>query len=213
MAKLSLAFTNEINRVYMSTSFEEYKKLDTTNMWFDKYGDGRLYWKQLTPKSVIGAASTEISNAYGKHRDPDKYIKRFIMCSYPDFEDTKKRVNTLSVEWTFETIDETEELKEFLDSTYCHIIHKFNENAEEAFKARYGVNLKEAKLDANNPDFDNYEKYINRYVKNYHILGIDKSTDQLNLYIVQWYDHNSLQYIEERLDQFIKIADYRILNY
>ena len=46
-----------------------------------------------------------------------------------------------------------------------------------------------------------------------HILGIDNKTDKLNLYIVQWYDHNSLQYVEERLDQFIKIADYRILNY
>lgn len=210
---MSLEFTNDINRVYMCTSFEEYKKFDTTNMWYDKYGDGRLYWKQLTPKSVIGAASIEISDTYGKHATPDKYVQRFIVCAYPDFKDSIKRVNTLSVEWTFETIDESEQLKEFLDSTYCHIIHKYNENAEEAFKKRYGVNLKQAKLDHDNPNFDNYEKYINRYVKNYHILGIDNKTDKLNLYIVQWYDHNSLQYVEDRLDQFIKIADYRVLNY
>ena len=110
----------------MSTSFEEYQKLDRENMYYTRHGDGRLYWKQLTGKSVIGCTSMEISNELGRAKEPDMYINENIIFAIPDFEDTKKRLNTLDVEWTFPTVDELEDLKKFLNSTYFHIIHNYH---------------------------------------------------------------------------------------
>ena len=207
-------YTNEgPNRIYISTSFEEYKKLSPENMYFTRHGDGRLYWKQLTPKTVIGCSTMEITNSYGRAKEADPYIMEYIMCSYPDFEYTIKRLNRLDVEWTFETVDESDELKKFLDSTYCHLIHRFNKNAEEEFRKVYGVKLKSAALNEYQKDLDVYESYINRHVRTYHVFGIDTNTNQMNMHIVQWNDYNSIKFIEDNFNEFIKIADYVVLDY
>ena len=208
-----MEYTNGPNRVYMSTSFEEYQKLDRENMYYTRHGDGRLYWKQLTGKSVIGCTSMEISNELGRAKEPDMYINENIIFAIPDFEDTKKRLNTLDVEWTFPTVDELEDLKKFLNSTYFHIIHKFNKSAEDEFKKVYNVNLKAGALDETHKNMDEYERRINRYVRDYHVLGIDNETNQINTYIVQWNDYNSIKFIERNMDKFFKIANYVILDY
>ena len=207
---------SNVNHVYLSTSLEEYKKLTRENMYYEKNGSGRRYWKQIGPKVVIGTSSSEVLDL-GKMKDADQYIKQYIICSDVEFDDMlKKRINRLDVDWTFETIDELDQLKSFIDSTYNHMVFKAKKNADKEFKDRYDVNLKPAENLGKDVDFDLYESRLNRYVVSYHIIANDNLTNDLLLYVVKWYDYNSLKYLEEDsnvMDSFIKVATYRLLTY
>lgn len=201
--------------VYLVVKFESYKTLSQDNMFYDKNGEGRIYWKYLTPRAIIGASSTEILDL-GKRKEADNYIREFIYCALSDSVDVhKKRLNNLDIEWTFETEDDSEDLKEFLKSTEMYMLVSTNIDAPSAFKETYGVNIKNenyaAKADGTT-DLEEYEKYINRYVRAYHVLGINKETGKLQMFYVLWNDYNSLKFIEDNKERFLLISDYTILQ-
>ena len=114
--------TSERTRVYLTVSFDSYKKISTENMYYDKFGEGRIYYKYLTPRAILGATSVEIMDL-GRYKEADNNIKENIFCSLCDINDIhKKRLNNLDIEWTFETEDYSEDLKEFLKSTEMHML-------------------------------------------------------------------------------------------
>ena len=201
--------------VYLVTTFESYKKLPQDNMFYDKNGEGRIYWKYLTPRAIIGTSSAEILDL-GRRKEADNYIREFIYCSLADSIDVyKKRLNNLDIEWTFETEDDLEDLKEFLKSTEMHMLVSTNIDAPSAFKTTYDVTIKNenyaSKINGE-VDLEDYEKYINRYVRAYHVLGVNKETGKLQMFYVLWNDYNSLKFVEENKERFLLISDYTILQ-
>ena len=203
-------------RVYLTVSFDSYKKISTENMYYDKFGEGRIYYKYLTPRAILGATSEEILDL-GRYKEADTYIRENIFCSLCDINDIyKKRLNNLDIKWTFETEDYSEDLKEFLKSTEMHMLVSSNIDAPLAFRQVYNVNIKtgdNAKKDENgNVDMGNYEKYVNRYVRSYHVLGVNKENGRLQMFYVLWNDYNSLKFVEENRDKFLIVSDYTILQ-
>ena len=203
-------------RVYLTVSFDSYKKISTENMYYDKFGEGRIYYKYLTPRAILGATSEEILDL-GRYKEADTYIRENIFCSLCDINDTyKKRLNNLDIKWTFETEDYSEDLKEFLKTTEMHMLVGSNIDAPLAFKQTYNVNIKtsdNAQKDENgNVDMENYEKYVNRYVRSYHVLGVNKENGRLQMFYVLWNDYNSLKFVEENRDKFLIVSDYTILQ-
>ena len=208
--------TSERTRVYLTVSFDSYKKISTENMYYDKFGEGRIYYKYLTPRAILGATSVEILDL-GRYKEADNNIKENIFCSLCDINDIhKKRLNNLDIEWTFETEDYSEDLKEFLKSTEMHMLVSSNIDAPLAFKQTYDVTIKNennAKKDENGVmDMEEYEKYINRYVRSYHVLGVNKENGRLQMFYVLWNDYNSLKFVEENRDIFLIVSDYTILQ-
>ena len=61
-------------------------------------------------------------------------------------------------------------------------------------------------------DMEEYEKYINRYVRSYHVLGVNKENGRLQMFYVLWNDYNSLKFVEENRDRFLIVSDYTILQ-
>ena len=222
---MSLAETHNGNgaQVFITTSLEEYKKLDTYNMYYESsYGDGRRYWKYLSPRTIIGTTSME-KIELGVLSTPsiliDKMI-RFTTVNLERIHDHKRRINKLDIEWTFNQVNELNDLKEFLKNHNTILLGLDCINAIQEFENTYGVTLKDFnkafERDQNSDDplgFDEvYAIYNNRFVLNYNLIGMDNDTNQAMLYIVKWNDYNSLKYIEERLDDFVKMSDFRVIN-
>ena len=85
--RLSLEYTNSQDtagrtRVYLTVSFDSYKKISTENMYYDKFGEGRIYYKYLTPRAILGATSEEILDL-GRYKEADTYIRENIFCFSP----------------------------------------------------------------------------------------------------------------------------------
>lgn len=203
-------------RVYLTVSFDSYKKISTENMYYDKFGEGRIYYKYLTPRAILGATSEEILDL-GRYKEADNYIKENIFCSLCDINDIyKKRLNNLDIKWTFESEDYSEDLKEFLKSTEMHMLVSSNIDAPLAFRQVYNVNIKtgnNTKINENGSiNIDDYEKYVNRYVRSYHVLGVNKENGRLQMFYVLWNDYNSLKFVEENRDRFLIVSDYTILQ-
>ena len=203
-------------RVYLTVSFDSYKKISTENMYYDKFGEGRIYYKYLTPRAILGATSEEILDL-GRYKEADNYIKENIFCSLCDINDIyKKRLNNLDIKWTFESEDYSEDLKEFLKSTEMHMLVSSNIDAPLAFRQVYNVNIKtgnNTKINENGSiNMDDYEKYVNRYVRSYHVLGVNKENGRLQMFYVLWNDYNSLKFVEENRDRFLIVSDYTILQ-
>ena len=120
----------------------------------------------------------------------------------------------------YRCLDELEDLKEFLSTHNTILLGLDCVNAIREFENTYGVTLKDFtkafERDQNSDDplgFDEvYAIYNNRFVLNYNLIGMDNDTNQAMLYIVKWNDYNSLKYIEERLDDFVKMSDFRVIN-
>lgn len=212
MDSINLAYINAKNKkntVVACTSIDEFKKLSSENMYFTKYGDGFKYWKNFTENVVIGATDIDSINR-GKIADIPSSIEQYIYnSSLIEIGVVKKRIlNTTDIEWEFESVNELKNLKEFLSNTYNQMIHVILNNAEVAFKDHYNIDLKQADI---SKGLDFYEKRVNRLVINYSIIGIDIATNDPLLYTVQWYDKESLKYIEEIKDKYIQISDYAVV--
>lgn len=212
MNSINLAYVNakdKKNKIIICTYIDELKKIQSENIYYNTYGNGYKYWIGLSNNTIIGATSVE-SIDKGIQMDIPNAIDKYIYSSavLDPYVNEKKVINSVNIEWEFEAIDELDNLKEFLNSTYNHMACLVISNAEQAFKEQYNVNLKQANYSKGN---EFYEKRINRMVIGYSIIALDMLTNDPMLYSVQWYDYNSLKYMKENIDKFIQISDYMVV--
>ena len=218
---MSLQSANLNNGVYalLSTTFDEMnKKLKSNNtLYVDDRGLGSIYWKEVTNNTFVGATTIEPPDLIKgtKTSCPSIIYNNIFSCASDDvlsLHDVrlKRRVNRLDIEWEIEKdFDESDELKEFIESTKNkpQFIIRHAMPAAERFRDKYDISIRSADLDENGMMKSTHYDYANRYVVGYEILGITND-DKLQLYYVQWYDKPSLMYIENELDEdkFIRLS-------
>ena len=213
LAKLSLQSGNlNALMVYMSTDMDNLNKLHTefpkVPIKFDQYGLGTIYWSELVKNTIIGVKTPDTDRKIGSKDTAPKDVQQHLISTSISFNDSrsKHRLNRLNVEWTFETIDESKELKQFMNSTKIHLLRRIELNAFTAFHEKYDVDIKLPEGDITQ---DKYNEYLNRCVTCFEVLGTTED-DKCQLYYVQWFDYNSLKYIEENPDKFILMNELQL---
>lgn len=196
-------------KVYLSTDLTNIKKLPLDSLYWKPYGDGTLYFNYIANNVVVGATDPSDKREVGDRKDPKESLFGKIYSTIPTiYEPNKKyRINALDIEWTIEEpTNESDQLKDFLNNTMYHMVLKKNLRANQQFKLRYGYDL-HGQPETDGSCGPRYTKYEKRYVSCYEVYAIDSETKNLALYYALWYDHDSLKYIEDNINDFIVLGD------
>ena len=207
-------------RFYLSTSYNEFKKIhyQGIEIRYCKYGtEGAFYWAKINKATTLGCITADFKpEEYMIESNLDDETKQSCICclgtEINNF-DNPKRLNRVNIDWQIDnSVDKLSDLKTFLENTEHHMIESVLSDAEQEFRRLYNIQLKNFVQDNEEPfDSEVYEKYVNRFVIGYDIYAIDKKSGSLNLFIVEWNDKPSIQYIEDNFDKlFIKTASFII---
>lgn len=203
-----------MSKVYISTSTDEFKKIGTDGIKFDEFGYGRVYWKDLMENVILGIEGGDVLN-YGTFTKSSNELKGEIICTMLSFDDQADKRFNLPSDWTFQD-DHLgyDDLEQFINTHSTVMIRKDALDAAIFLKSKYN-HILPIYHQSEHPvfDYDEYEKYCNRYVTQYTMCGISKtSSPSLDSFTVDWFNKDAIKYTEDNIGQFIKISTINVIG-
>ena len=197
---------------YISTSPEEFKKIGT-EVFYDDYGYGKVYWKEIAEHVIFGMEGT-VDLGYGTKVSSNNDLKGMLVCTDFRFTDVPdKRINKLD-SWDFSNSHfGTDKVKEFTDK-HITLIRKDALDASKELKEKYNY-IVPVYHHNEHPvfNYEEYEKCCNRYVTQYQLFGITFDRDPImEEMTVDWFDRDAIEFIEKKMRKFIKIAVVRTIQ-